>query len=108
MRNFLKALVRFRNLFMLLGSLAVIAALFLTDVDHGAGAAMVLLRLAACVLAVSFAFLSTKAMFDYKAADKQNLFSKAGEESTGAGLALVAWAIVFYGLLSLFTSGLRG
>lgn len=99
--------MRFRTVFTIGGSIAVIAALFATDVDGGAGAAMILLKLAVGILAVAFAFFSSKALFDYKESDKRTLFAKAREESTGAGLALVAWAIVFYGLLGLFNSGLH-
>lgn len=99
--------MRFRTLFTIGGSIIALAALFVTDVDKGAGAAMVLLKLAMGIVAVTFAFFSTKGLFDYKSADKESLFAIAAKDPVGAGLALVAWAIVFNGLLGLFSGTLH-
>lgn len=94
--------MRFRTIFTLGGSLAVLAALFATDPDGGVGTGMVLLGLVTPILALAFAHLARKALFDYNEADMQRLFARAGESPTGAGLALVAMALVLYGMLALF------
>lgn len=95
-------MIRFRYLFLVGGSAMVMAALYLTDPDKGVTTGMLLLSLVAPILAVGFAHLARKALHDYPEADARSLFRKAGEDSVGAGLALVALAIVAYGLLALF------
>lgn len=100
--------IRFRYLFLAGGSAAVLAALFATDPDNGLTTGMLVLSLVTPLLAVGFAHLARKAMHDYPEADARRLFAKAGEHPIGAGLALVALAIVAYGLLGLFGSVARG
>lgn len=95
---------RFRHLFMIGGSLLVLAVLFATDPDRGLTTGMLVLSLVTPVLAVAFAHWARKGFFDYKEADARTLFAKAGEHPIGAGLALIAIAIVIYGLLGLFGS----
>lgn len=95
---------RFRNICLAFGSLLVLAALLYTDPDGGLSTGMLVLGLLVCVLAVAFAHISRKALTDYPEADMRALFRKAGEGSTGAGLALVALAIIIAALLSLFGS----
>lgn len=94
--------MRFRTIFTVLGSLAVLAALYITDPDHGLGTGMILLGLVTPVIAVAFAHLARKALFDYSEADMQRLFREALKSPTGAGLALLSMALVLYGLLGLF------
>lgn len=94
--------LRFRNLFIILGTLLVLIGLFLTDVDNGVQTVLMIGGLASGLLALLFAHLSRKALFDYPEADMRKLFRTAGKEPTGAGLALIAIAIVLYGLLALF------
>lgn len=96
--------IRFRHLFLVGGSAIVLAALYLTDPDHGITTGMLVLSLVTPLLAVLFAHFSRKAMHDYPEADARALFRKAGEHPIGAGLALIALAIVAYGLLALFGS----
>ena len=95
---------RFRNLFLGVGSLIVLATLFYTDPDNGLSTGMLLLGLGAGLLGVAFAHLARKALHDYPEADMQRLFKKAGETSTGSGLALIALAIVFSALLISFVN----
>lgn len=95
---------RFRNLFLFVGSLAVLAALFGTDPDGGLSTGMLVLGLLVCVLAVAFAHVSRKALTDYPEADMRTLFKKASESPTGAGLALIALSILIASLLMLFGS----
>ena len=94
--------LRFRHIFITLGSLAVVGALYATDPDHGVSTSMLLLSIVTPVIAVLFAHMARKALFDYPEADAQNLFGKAKESPVGAGLALVAMAIVLAALLGLF------
>lgn len=100
-------MTRFRHLFLIGGSALVLAALYLTDPDQGITTGMLLLSLVAPILAVGFAHLARKALHDYPEADARQLFKKAGEDPVGAGLALVALAIVAYGLLALFGGAAR-
>ncbi len=99
--------MRFRYWFIFGGSLVVLAALFATDPDSGISTGLLLLSLVTPLLALGFAHYGRKAMHDYPEADARRLFARAGESSTGAGLALVALAIVAYGLLGLFGSVAR-
>lgn len=99
--------MRFRYWFIFGGSALVLAALFLTDPDKGVTTGMLLLGLVTPLLAVGFAHFARKALHDYPEADARRLFRTAGESPTGAGLALIALAIVAYGLLALFGSVAR-
>ena len=98
---------RFRHLFLIGGSALVLAALYLTDPDQGITTGMLLLSLVTPLLAVAFVHLARKALHDYPEADARGLFAKAGEHPVGAGLALIALAIVAYGLMGLFGSVAR-
>jgi len=86
-----------------LSSIAIAISL-LTDPD-GNGLSTLLggLSLLQGVWAVLLAHLSRKALTDYVEADAQNLFSLARETSVGSGLALIALAITFFGLLLVFS-----
>jgi len=94
--------IRHRHVFILGGSLAVLAALWFTDPDRGLSTSMLLLALVTPVLAVAFAHWARKALHDYPEADMRALFAEAGKSPVGAGLALVALAIVFAALIGLF------
>ncbi|HRJ63873.1 MAG TPA: hypothetical protein PLR59_05950 [Brevundimonas sp.] len=94
--------MRFRYWFIFGGSAIVLTALLLTDPDQGLTTGLLLLALVTPLLAVGFAHYARKALHDYPEADARRLFARAGEHPTGAGLALIALAIVLYGLLGLF------
>ena len=96
--------LRFRNLFVFGGTAVVVAALLLSDPDQGLSTGMLLLSAASGLIAVALAHLGRKALHDYPEADARTLFRKAGEHPIGAGLALIALAIVLSGLLGLFGS----
>lgn len=100
-------MIRFRYVFMGLGSALVLGVLLATDPDRGISTGMLLLSLVVPVIAVGFVHYARKAMHDYPEADARRLFAKAGEHPVGAGLALVALAIVAYGLLGLFGNAVR-
>lgn len=98
---------RFRHLFLAGGSALVLAALYLTDPDNGITTSMLLLSLVTPLLALAVSHLGRKALHDYPEADARSLFRKAGEHPIGAGLALIALAIVAYGIMGLFGGAAR-
>ena len=95
-------MLRYRSLFLAIGTVLVLLALYLTDPDGGASTGILVLGITTGVIAVAIAHLCRKALMDYGEADMRRLFARAGESPTGAGLALVAIAIVLFGLLGLF------
>ena len=98
-------MIRFRHVFIGLGTAAVVAGLFYTDPEHGAVTVAFLQQFVTPIIALGIAHLARKALFDYPEADGRTLFQKARESSVGAGLALVALAMVLSALLSLFGRG---
>ena len=98
----MKKYFRFRNIFLVLGSLAVVAYLLVSDPDQGSLTLTFLAQLATPVIAVAFAHMARKALFDY--IDMGNLYRKAKETATGSGLTFLGICIVIFGLLSLFGS----
>lgn len=100
-------MIRFRNLFLLLGSVIVMAVLVATDPDEGLLTGFWALSIAKGVVAVAFAHLARKALMDYPEADMRTLFRLARGSATGAGLALIAQAIIVLGLLFLFGGNAR-
>lgn len=93
---------RFRNLFMIGGTLIVLVYLFYSDPNHGNLTVPFLAKLATPVIAVWFAHLARKALFDYL--DMGTVYRKARETATGAGLVFLGLCIVIFGLLGLFGS----
>jgi hypothetical protein len=96
-------MIRYRSLFLFGGALIAAALSFYTDPDAG-GLSTLLggLAIVQGLWAVAAAHLGRKALTDYPEADQRRLFAKAGEHPVGAGLALIALAIVFVGLLLVF------
>ena len=97
-----KLFSRYRTWFLLGMTLLAGGLSYWSDPDGGLSTALGLLALVQGVWAVAAAHLTRKALTDYTEADQRNLFKKASEEPTGAGLALIALAIVFVGLLMVF------
>lgn len=100
--NILKNILRHRSLFLLGGAGAAAVASLYCDPDHGLATALGGLAILQGVWAVAASHWARKALMDYPAADMRKLFDQAGRESTGAGLALIAIAIVLVGLLMVF------
>jgi succinate dehydrogenase hydrophobic anchor subunit len=96
--------MRFRDRFLIGGSLLVLVALFVTDPDKGLSTGMQVLSIASGLLALILAHWARKALFDYSEADMGDLFAKAKESATGAGLALLALAVVLHSLIGLFSN----
>lgn len=100
-------MIRFRNLFLLMGSALVFAVLMATDPDEGLLTGFWALSIAKGIVAVAFAHLARKSLADYPEADMRTLFRLARGSATGAGLALIAQAIIILGLLFLFGGNAR-
>jgi hypothetical protein len=100
-------LLRPRTLLVWLLPLVVLGGLWSTDPDGGASTKVWMLRVITAFVAIGFAHMAEKLMFDYPEADRQQLFDAARDEPTGAGLALVARAIWFLALALLFAGQVR-
>jgi hypothetical protein len=92
--------MRFRFVFMGFGAAAVMGALLATDPDGGLMTGMLLMALATPVLAVAFAHLARRGLFDYL--DLERVAGEAQKGPTGAGLVFVGVCIVIAALLALF------
>jgi hypothetical protein len=102
--GFLKKIFRYRSLFLFGGALLGAIISYKTDPDtNGLSTLLGGLAIIQGVWAVAAAHLGRKALTDYAEADQNNLFAKASEHPIGAGLALIALAIIFVGLLSVFS-----
>lgn len=98
-------MTRFRNWFLLGGSIVVLLALVLTDPSGGSMTLILAQQLATPVLAVAFAHLARKALFDYL--DLETLINKAKNSEVGAGLVFLGVSVIIYGLLGLFGAQIR-
>ena len=92
--------MRFRNWLLLVGTLIVMLALYLTDPDKGVSTVIWLVGASSGLVAVAMAHLVRKGLFDYL--DMKTLMDKAMLEPTGAGLVFVGVCIVIFGLLGVF------
>lgn len=99
--------MRTRHTVLLGGSVALLVALLATDPDKGVTTGLLVMSIAVGILAVLFAHLARKALHDYPEADMQRLFGRAAEHPIGAGLALVALALISSALLGLFGRAAR-
>lgn len=88
-------------------SLAVLGLLYYTDPSGGAGLKALVLGLTSGVLAVGLAHGARKALFDYAGFDLSLYIHRAAQESTGAGLVVLAVCAVLSALLQVFASLLR-
>ena len=99
---------RHRTNYLVLGSLLALIYMVATDPSSPlqfslgpfAMFAALMGQLTVPILAVWFAFLARKALFDYS--DMEVLYKKAKESTVGAGLVFVGMCIVFFALLGLF------
>ena len=102
LKNFMRIFRRHRTLFLLLGATGAAVASFLSDPDGGLSTLLGGLAILQGVWAIAAAFWARKALMDYPEADQRLLFAKASESATGAGLALIACAIMFAALVLVF------
>lgn len=92
--------MRFRNIYMILGTFLVTAIWLITDpasgfiqnLPYGAGLIASIVILLKSIFYVGALHLSRRALMDYL--NLQELFLKAKESSNGAGLATVAVGIM--------------
>ncbi|WP_396190511.1 hypothetical protein [Flavobacterium sp.] len=92
--------MRFRQIFIGIGSLLVLLLVFLSDptsgfiskLPVGSGALGLLIGIVISILYVALLHVSRKGLLDYL--DLETLFSKAVESSQGAGLALVGVGLI--------------
>ena len=99
----MKVPCRHRSLFLFGGAIVAAALSYYTDPDaNGLSTILGGLAIIQGIWAVTAAHMGRKALNDYPEADQRRLFTKAGESPVGAGLALIALAIVFVGLLLVF------
>lgn len=102
MKNVISAVVRHRSLFLVIGALLALYGSIRSDPDGGLATLLGGLAIVQGVWAIAAAHWARKALLDYPEADMRSLFRRAGESPTGAGLALVAMAVVFAALLMVF------
>lgn len=100
--NLARALLRHRSLFLFCGAALALVGSLRSDPDGGLATLLGGLAIAQGIWAVAAAHWARKALMDYPEADWRKLFARAGEGSTGAGLALLAAAVVFAALLMVF------
>lgn len=92
--------MRFRNIFLGIGSLLVLFILILSDPDvkfvqnlpFGAGTLSILIILVSSILYVGVLHFSRKALLDYL--DLQELFEKAMKTPEGSGLAIIGIGLI--------------
>jgi len=104
----MRRIFRPRSLLVWLAPVLALACLFWLDPDEGAPTTKVwLLFTAKAFILLGIAHLVRKWWHDYPEADMQRLFGEARKSPTGAGLALVALAIIISAVLGLFASQAR-
>lgn len=92
--------MRFRNIFIGIGSLLTILVLLMSDPDggfvqnlpFGAGTLATLIILVSSILYVGLLHISRKALLDYL--DLEEYFKKAIQTPEGAGLALIGVSLM--------------
>lgn len=101
--NFMKRwAARHRNLFLFVGVILAAGLSWLSDPDNGMSTKLGALSLVQAVVAIALAHWGRKALMDYIEADWQTLYALCKRGNVAAGLALIAGAIVFVGLLMVF------
>lgn len=93
---------RFRNLVTLGGTLVVMFYIWFSDPNGGDLTIPFIAKLATPIVAVFFAHWARKALFDYL--NMGEIYQKAMNTATGAGLVFLGVCIVIFGLLGLFGS----
>lgn len=94
--------LRRRNYVLIGGSTLLILFLYFTDPNNGAMTITFLGQLATPIIAVWFAFIARKALFDY--IDMETVFKESMKTSIGAAISFLGLCLVLFGLLGLFGS----
>lgn len=101
----MKELLRKRNLTLIGGTILVAIFMFWSDPNEGALTATMAAQLATPVIAVWFAHLARKALFDYL--DMGVLYRKAKETALGSAIIFASICMILFGLLGLFGNQVR-
>lgn len=96
----MKQSFRQRNYILIGGTLLVMFFLWYSDPNGGALTTTLAAQLATPVIAVWFAHIARKALFDY--ADMKQLYDKAKETGLGAAIIFASMCAILFGLLGLF------
>ena len=96
----MKKHLRPRNYILIGGTLLVMLFMWYSDPNGGALTTTLIAQLATPVVAVWFAHVARKALFDYT--DLQEIYERAKETSIGAAIIFASTCIVIFGLLGLF------
>lgn len=103
---------RYRTVFMVITTALILYGYWATDPSPDKSTTIIVLfAFFKTILAITMAFIIMKAINDYPEADTRNLYRKIASENdendTGAGLALIAKAIVFVGLSMVLAQSLH-
>jgi hypothetical protein len=91
---------RLRNVLLVGGTFAVVTFMYLSDPNGGALSTMLVAQLATPIIAVLFAHMARKALFDYM--DLKSVYLKAKETSIGAAIIFIGVCLIIFALLGLF------
>lgn len=91
---------RFRYYILVGGSAIIAAFLLFTDTSGGGMTATLAAQLATPVIAVFFAHIARKALFDYL--DMETIYDKARQTATGAAIVFASICLLLFALLGLF------
>ena len=91
---------RFRNYLLIGGTALVLAFMYYSDPNGGALTTTLIAQLATPVIAVWFAHLARKALFDYT--DMLELYNKAKQSTLGAAILFASMCLIIFSLLGLF------
>jgi hypothetical protein len=94
-----------RNAGLFLGCALAILGMYISDPNGGALTVATLLQVLTATVAVGFAHLARKTLFDY--INMGDLYRKAKESAVGAAITFAGICIVLYGLLGLFGGQVR-
>lgn len=92
--------MRFRYWFMIIGSLLIGGALFLSDPGRGSDTLLLLLKVIAPLLAVGLAHLARRGLFDY--INLEEAWKDTKHNPVARSIYSLGVCIVIYGLLGLF------
>lgn len=105
--------IRFRHVYMTLFSILILMALFLSDPDvgliqdlgFGAGFVATILMMLKAILYVAILHISRRALIDY--IDLEVYFKRAVEHPNGAGMALIAVALMMIAVATLIVAAVQ-
>lgn len=105
--------MRFRYVYMVIFSVAVMLGMFLTDPDlgiiqnlhYGAGLVATISMTSLAVIYVTMIHISRRALFDY--IDMEDLYKKASETPNGAGMVFLGISLAMVSLAIVISTAAR-